>query len=402
VLDALDEARPLAASAAGQTTFYVYGRGPLAELTDEWTYYLADGNHTVRQLSDADGAITLARSYTPWGELLMQRGGGDPPWGYFGGLLDAATGLIYVGSGQYYDPRTGRFLSPIGSGRNPYVPTSPCDPLGALLGMVALAALLVPRRRRRRKRDEWLLGLMLVLAVGMSIGLAACEPTPPPDTPPQPPTTPPSPTPPPSATPTCTPTSTSTSTPTPPSGLYFHSLPVDPSQVTGLQWYGNTEFAYHNRDSLNYSGYSQGLHGGLDLIAAAGTAVQAGIYGKVVAVDPGFFGPHRVDIKSGNYRVLYGHLDNLPLELKIGDEVEPKTKVGEVSATEGHVHIEVRGAYDSAGGESNIYNPLLYMSPDMVRTLKGIEEPNFYEPAGKWLTPLDQPVIVRGGPVLIP
>ncbi len=168
VLDPLDEARPLAASAAGQTTFYVHpstllrasGRGPLAELTDEWTYYLADGNRTVRQLSDADGAITLARSYTPWGELLMQRGGPSTgsgqtlPWGYFGGLLDAATGLIYVGGGQYYDPRTGRFLSPIGNGRNPYVPPGPGDPLGALLGMVALAALLVPRRRRRRKRDE--------------------------------------------------------------------------------------------------------------------------------------------------------------------------------------------------------------------------------------------------------
>jgi YD repeat-containing protein len=260
VLDPLDEARPLAASAAGQTTFYVYGRGPLAELTDEWTYYLDDGNRTVRQLSDADGAITLARSYTPWGELLMQRGGPSTgsgqalPWGYFGGLLDAATGLIYVGSGQYYDPRTGRFLSPIGSGRNPYVPTSPGDPLGALLGMVALAALLVPRRRGRRKRDEWLLGLMLVLAVGMSIGLAACEPTPPPDTPPQPPTTPPgpgpsplpptpspapSPTPPPSATPTCTPVPTPTPTSIPDDELEDLSriTPEEISQAGGLSNY---------------------------------------------------------------------------------------------------------------------------------------------------------------------
>ena len=64
-----------------------------------------DGNGTVRQLSAAGGAITLARSYTPWGELLEQHGGGDPSassgpaltWGYFGGLLDAATGLLYVG-----------------------------------------------------------------------------------------------------------------------------------------------------------------------------------------------------------------------------------------------------------------------------------------------------------------
>ena len=31
--------------------------------------------------------------------------------GYFGGMLDAATGLIYLGNGQYWDPETGRFLT---------------------------------------------------------------------------------------------------------------------------------------------------------------------------------------------------------------------------------------------------------------------------------------------------
>lgn len=46
----------------------VYGHGPLAELTAAWSYYLADGNRTVRQLSTAAGDITVARSYTPWGK----------------------------------------------------------------------------------------------------------------------------------------------------------------------------------------------------------------------------------------------------------------------------------------------------------------------------------------------
>jgi len=215
VLDPLYEARPLAATAAGQTTFYVHGHGPLAELTGEWTYYLTDGNRTVRQLSDADGSITLARSYTPWGELLEQHGGGDLTWGYFGGLLDAATGLIYVGGGQYYDPETGRFLSPIGGGRNPYVPASPGDPLGAMMGAVALVALLA-RRRRKDERDGWLLGLVLVLVVGVSVGLTACGPVTPTPTPPpeeetpQPPSIPSKPSPEPTK-PKPKPTSTKTS-----------------------------------------------------------------------------------------------------------------------------------------------------------------------------------------------
>lgn len=231
VLDPLYEARPLAAAAAGRTTFYVHGHGPLAELTDGWSYYLTDGNRTVRQLSEADGSITLVRSYTPWGELLEQHGGGDLTWGYFGGLLDAATGLIYVGEGQYYDPETGRFLSPIGGRRNPYVPASPGDPLGALLGPVALVALLA-RRRRKEKQDGWWMGLVLVLVVGVSVGLTACgsgTPTPPvpseeEDTPtppsesPEPGPTPTRPKPEPTSTempPTPTPTCTPTPTPTP-------------------------------------------------------------------------------------------------------------------------------------------------------------------------------------------
>jgi hypothetical protein len=42
---------------------------------------------------------------------MALEGEGGFTWGYFGGLLDAATGLIYVGDGQYYNPQTGRFLT---------------------------------------------------------------------------------------------------------------------------------------------------------------------------------------------------------------------------------------------------------------------------------------------------
>lgn len=32
-------------------------------------------------------------------------------YGHFGEMLDAVTGLLYVGNGQYYAPATGRFLA---------------------------------------------------------------------------------------------------------------------------------------------------------------------------------------------------------------------------------------------------------------------------------------------------
>lgn len=228
LLDLPAHARPLSATANNQTTFYLYGTGALAEQTTQWTYSLNDGTRTARQLTNPAGAVTLARRYTPWGEVLEQAGDGDFTWGYFGGLMDAATGLIYVGSGQYYDPATGRFLTRFANpgATNPYLPQR--DPLGALLGPAMLLFLLQRRRKKPGKYDHLLIGLVLVLALGMS--LAACgdgtgtpgdgtpsptlpttppsgggTPLPPATEPPSTPTPPPgSPTPIPS--PTCTPT----------------------------------------------------------------------------------------------------------------------------------------------------------------------------------------------------
>ncbi len=38
-------------------------------------------------------------------------GAGNFTYGYFGGVMDSATGVLYVGIGRYYDPTTGRFLN---------------------------------------------------------------------------------------------------------------------------------------------------------------------------------------------------------------------------------------------------------------------------------------------------
>ena len=106
-----DNGQVMAAIAGESSTFYLYGNGPLAERTDAWVYPLTDGSRTARQLVDASGNVVLASSYTPWGDTLSVSGSGSFTTGYFGGIMDSATGLLYVGNGQYYDPATGRFLN---------------------------------------------------------------------------------------------------------------------------------------------------------------------------------------------------------------------------------------------------------------------------------------------------
>jgi hypothetical protein len=58
--------------------------------------------------------------------------------------MDTATGLLYVGNGQYYDPSTGRFLNrdvrP--DQTNPYVPWKQ-DPSSALMAPLAILTCLL-------------------------------------------------------------------------------------------------------------------------------------------------------------------------------------------------------------------------------------------------------------------
>jgi len=146
---ALNSSRVISADASGNVTTYLYGLGPIGQLTDTWAYGLPDGSGTQRQLVDPQGGITLAASYTPWGDTLAVSGTGAFTFGYFGGVMDTATGLLYVGNGQYYDPSTGKFLNRNVNpdSANPYVPVPPSgmlreggEPTGALIGPLVLLA----------------------------------------------------------------------------------------------------------------------------------------------------------------------------------------------------------------------------------------------------------------------
>jgi len=68
--------------------------GAIGEKTTAWNFSLPDRTNTPRQLSNSSGDITLSARYTPWGDTIELNGTGNFAFGYFGGVMDATTGLI--------------------------------------------------------------------------------------------------------------------------------------------------------------------------------------------------------------------------------------------------------------------------------------------------------------------
>jgi YD repeat-containing protein len=158
---------PLIADAGGNATTFLYGLGPVAEKTTIWNYTLPDGGNTQRQSTDGSGEVTFASRYTPWGDGLETYGTGNFEFGYFGGLMDEANGLLYVGNGQYYDPATGRFLTrDAKSNTNPYVPF---DPTSALMGPLGLIAIFFGRKKKGNKWAVLLVILSFALITGVTL-----------------------------------------------------------------------------------------------------------------------------------------------------------------------------------------------------------------------------------------
>ena len=122
--------------------------------------------------SEVNDMKTLVLSI--WGDTLAIYGNGDLDLGYLGGIYDETTGLIYVGSGQYYDPHTGRFLtrSVKSQQTNPYVPWA-ADPSGMLFAPLALFSLVYGRRKKQAAKWEILL-LVLLMGGSLALGLTAC------------------------------------------------------------------------------------------------------------------------------------------------------------------------------------------------------------------------------------
>lgn len=182
----------------------------------------------------------------------------------------------------------------------------------------------------------------------------------------------------------------------PPFGLPLEGDP-GPGSWTVIQWYGNTETAYHFRQKWYEAG--QGLHFGLDFGAACGTAVVAIGDGMVVAIDDRDrgSGPHNLVIEHpSGFISLYGHLLEVP-RLSIGQEVERGEVVGMTGDPDltcdsrPHLHLEIRDlsyvyAYNPVDFIEADWNALALFGPrsDFQRDL---ENPR------RWMTPMDQPVV---------
>ncbi len=87
---------------ADGTNTYLYGNGRIGELQPGgFAYHLGDALGSVRQLTDASGGVTLARSYEPYGSELSSVGTGSTVMSFTGEMVNAYTELTYLRARWY-------------------------------------------------------------------------------------------------------------------------------------------------------------------------------------------------------------------------------------------------------------------------------------------------------------
>ncbi|PJF40656.1 MAG: hypothetical protein D6737_16900 [Chloroflexi bacterium] len=181
---------------------------------------------------------------------------------------------------------------------------------------------------------------------------------------------------------------------------YVEQLPVPLDKTDWWQYFGNNVFAFRHGKQWNYDGYSQGLHGGLDFgnSVERGIPVYAALRCKYWKTE-GSGGNIRVWTKVDDFTIIYQHVTNIT-KMSSGQELAPDFKICEIKpGSNGHLHFEVRYM------NNRIINPLLMMSDAMVKSITDKfdpTDPKYFYPWHEWTTPLDQPVIGLGGPVIGP
>lgn len=172
------------------------------------------------------------------------------------------------------------------------------------------------------------------------------------------------------------------------------------------QWYGNTQWAYRQRNALY--GQGQGLHFGLDFFAPCGSTLLAIGDGVVSAIDgPYGSAPHNIVINHGNgYHSLYGHLHQRS-SLSVGQSVKQGQQIGISGApsdsdcdTRPHVHLEIR-----TNGMSGTTNPVPLIQADWAYATLGESseslqfELDLNNPT-RWQNIYDQPDVSFGAGLL--
>lgn len=191
----------------------------------------------------------------------------------------------------------------------------------------------------------------------------------------------------------------------PPFRLPFLDPPGPSTWLLG-QVYGNTTGAYRQRHRDYNAG--QGVHFGIDLMAACGYSIAAigdGVVAKVDALEHGA-APHNLMIDHANgYASFYGHLLERP-DLQVGQVVKAGdvvAKVGdpdETCTSRPHLHLEIR----NAGAYNRAYNPILLINADWdTLLLSGSSSSGFardLQDPRRWQNLYDQPDVQFWGPLL--
>lgn len=186
-------------------------------------------------------------------------------------------------------------------------------------------------------------------------------------------------------------------------GSLVERLPVRIEETDWVQYYGNTGFAYRNGVRNSYHTFSQGLHSGLDFGKFITRQGDPPVFSGVHGVFDGRgtkYGPNRLDVRVGSYRIIYGHLGN-PASIPRFQSITPDTVMGVVEYSQIHLHFEVRYR------DAYIINPLLLMPQALVTQFMSKfppEEDTFMRTASwnRFQTAFDQPVIRLAGEVIGP
>jgi len=101
-----DWATPVPELLSDGESLYLIGYDTLGwQNGDDWTFVLPDALGSVRQETDAAGAVTAVREWSPYG---VEVGGVQTGLGFTGEWHDANVGLTYLRA-RWYDGRLGRF-----------------------------------------------------------------------------------------------------------------------------------------------------------------------------------------------------------------------------------------------------------------------------------------------------
>jgi RHS repeat-associated protein len=95
------------------TNNYLYGLGRISQSSisnQQSEFFLGDALGSVRQLTDANGKVTLAKWYEPYGDVLVSVGDSKSDYGYTGEMQDRYIKLLFLRA-RYYNPANGQFTS---------------------------------------------------------------------------------------------------------------------------------------------------------------------------------------------------------------------------------------------------------------------------------------------------